>query len=92
VSGQPLSASPAPLLWGRQLVVSPAMPAAQALVGAYAVGGTLYWRHRLRLMVSNSDLDDFTRNLSTVRVELRAALVVDVPAVFGLVTDLVPPV
>jgi len=43
-------------------------------------------------MVSNSDLDDFTRNLSTVRVELRAALVVDVPAVFGLVTDLVPPV
>ena len=75
---------------GTAAPASAAMPAEQALVGAFKVGAVLRWRPRLRVAITNTDADDFTRNLSTVRVELRAALITDVPSAFGLVTGLTP--
>jgi len=45
-------------------------------------------RHRLRVAITNTDADDFTKNLSTVRVEIRYALVVEVPSAFAVVTGL----
>lgn len=69
--------------------MSPAMPADQALVGAFQTCGVLWWRHWLRVSITNTDGDDFTRNLSTVRCELSAALINEVPAAFGVVTGLV---
>ena len=52
------------------------------------IGGSLRVRHRLRVAITNTDADDFTKNLSTVRVEIRYALVVEVPSAFAVVTGL----
>jgi hypothetical protein len=49
----------------------------------------LYKRGALRIDISDSDQDDFIKNLLTVRVEERAAFSTYVPVGFANVTGLV---
>ena len=71
-----------------QLVVSAAMAAGTALVVA-GRAGALYRKGTLRIDISDSNEDDFIKNLLTVRVEQRAAFAVYQPTGFASVTGLV---
>lgn len=53
-----------------------------SLVGDWALGATLFVREGIRILVSDSDQDDFVRNRVTVLCESRVALAVFYPEVF----------
>jgi HK97 family phage major capsid protein len=86
--GDPSSAA-APRLWGLPVVVSNAMAADTVLIGSMAQAATFYNRDGVSVELSDSDGDNFQRNLVTVRAERRCALAVERPAAvrFG---DLTP--
>lgn len=89
LSGLPLSAAPSMTLWGQlQLVVSAAMAAGTALVVA-SRAGAIYRKGGLRLDISDSNEDDFLKNLLTTRIEERAAFAVYRAVGFANVTGLV---
>lgn len=75
-------------LWGKRVVVTPAMAAGSALVGAFAQGGQIFRKGGLTVEASNSHLDFFQRNLTALRAEERLALAVYRPGAFGTVTNL----
>jgi hypothetical protein len=77
------------LLWGRRMTYNAAMASGAALVGSFLLGADLVVKGTLRLAATNSDQDDFVKNLTTFRAEIRAALCTSVPKAFGLVTGLV---
>lgn len=77
-----------PALWGKRVVVTPAMAAGTALVGAFAQGGQIFRKGGLTVEASNSHNDFFQRNLTAIRAEERAALAVYRPGAFGRVTGL----
>jgi len=58
------------------------------LVGSYKFGAEVFWRQGLTFEFTNSDQDDFIKNLITVRCEIRAALAVVHPLAFCQVTGL----
>lgn len=75
-------------LWGVRVIVTPAIAAGTALVGAFTTSAQLWRRSGLTVEMSNSNNDDFEKNMVTVRVEERVALEVARPAGFGKVTGL----
>lgn len=75
-----------PPVWGLRTVVTPAIAAGTALVGAYGQAATLYRKGGVRVESTNSHDSDFTSNLVTVRAEERVALAVRRPAGFVKVT------
>ena len=83
-----------PRLLGKEVITSPVMPEGTAIVGAWAVGATLYQREGVRVEMAASGLGDeagtelFTRNLVRFRAEGRWALAIPYPAAFTQVTDL----
>ena len=89
LSGQPITNAPPMLLWGRPMSISPALVAGTALVGAFQDGATIVLKRGMRLAFTNSDKDDFTKNLGSPRGSRRATLATSVPKSFGLVTGLV---
>jgi len=62
--------------------------AGTVLVGSFKYGAEVFWRQGLTLEFTNSDQDDFIKNLITVRCELRAALAVPHPLAFCSVTGM----
>lgn len=72
-----------PPLWGLRTVVTPAITAGTALVGAYAQAGSVIRKGGVRVESTNSNEDDFTNNRVTIRAEERLALAVRRPS--GLV-------
>jgi HK97 family phage major capsid protein len=68
-----------PNLWGLSTVVTPAIAAGTALVGAFKMATTLYRKGGVRVESTNSHVDDFTNNLIVIRAEERVALAVRVP-------------
>jgi HK97 family phage major capsid protein len=76
-----------PGIWGMNTVTSPNVEKGTALVGAFKAAGSVVTKagSGLRVEVSNSNEDDFTHNLVTVRIEERMALAVRVPAAFSKV-------
>jgi hypothetical protein len=75
-------------LWGQlSLVVSAALAAGSALVVA-SRAGALYPRAFLRVDLSDSDEDDFIKNLLTVRVEECVAFATYKPTGFASVSGL----
>lgn len=76
-----------PGIWGMNTVTSPNIEKGTALVGAFKAAGSVVTKSGsgLRVEVSNSNEDDFTHNLVTVRIEERMALAVRVPAAFSKV-------
>lgn len=86
--GDPASAV-APTLFGRPVVASNAMVAGKVWVGSLAQAATLHTREGIAVDLSDSDSDNFTKNLVTIRAERRLALTVEKPAAarYG---DLIP--
>ncbi|MBQ9020587.1 MAG: phage major capsid protein [Eggerthellaceae bacterium] len=77
-----------PGIWGMRTVVTPAVTAGTAIVGAFKQGGSVVTKsgEGLRVEVSDSNEDDFVKNAVTVRIEERMVLAVRVPAAFAKIT------
>lgn len=69
-----------PRLWGVPVVQSVGMAADTFAVGAFRQHGTIYNREGVVVDMSESDSDNFTKNLITLRAERRLALASEVPA------------
>lgn len=69
-----------PVLFGRRVVTSVGMTADTFAVGAFGDHGTIYDREGVVVEMSDSDSDNFTKNLITLRAERRLALASEVPA------------
>lgn len=77
--GDPAAAA-APSLWGLPVVVSNALTADNVLVASLGLSATFYNREGVSIELSDSDSDNFTKNLVTVRAERRCMLAVERPA------------
>lgn len=87
--GQGPFAAPGPrVLWGYPVAVTVAMTSGVALPGAFRSGAQLFRKGGLVTAASNSHSDFFTKNLTAIRAEERAALAVYRPGGFGEVTGL----
>jgi HK97 family phage major capsid protein len=75
-------------LFGKRVVVTANMTDNTALVGAFRVGGTVFYREGLRVEATNSNEDVFEKNLITIRAEQRETLVIWRPKAFATVTGL----
>lgn len=69
-----------PVLFGRRVVSSVGVTADTFAVGAFGDHGTIYEREGVIVEMSDSDGDNFTKNLITLRAERRLALTSEVPA------------
>jgi HK97 family phage major capsid protein len=75
-----------PPVWGLRTVVTPAIAAGTALVGAFGQAASTIRKGGVRVDTTNTDVDDFEYNRVTVRAEERLALAVRRPAAFAKVT------
>lgn len=69
-----------PMLWGVPVVKSVGMTADNFAVGDFRQHGNIYNREGVVVQMSESDSDNFTKNLITLRAERRLALTSEVPA------------
>lgn len=69
-----------PRLWGLRVVQSVGVAADTFAVGDFTQHGTIYNREGVVVDMSESDSDNFTKNLITLRAERRLALATEVPA------------
>lgn len=77
-----------PAIWGLPAIVTAAIPAGTILVGAFKQGATVLSNGGVQVEATNSNEDDFVKNLMTIRAEERLALAVRVPLAFkSLVKD-----
>jgi HK97 family phage major capsid protein len=76
------------MIWGLRAVVTVSIAQGTALVGAFKYGGQIFRRQGLTLETTNTDQDDFIKNLHTIRAEERLALAVFKPAAFCSVTNI----
>ena len=72
-----------PPLWGLSTVVTSAVAAGTAIVGAFKQSATVYRKGGVRVESTNSDAGKFTSNIITTRIEERVGLAVRIP--LGLV-------
>ncbi len=85
--GAPSDAGPE-RIWGLAVVQTPTIAAGTALVGAFQLGAQVWYREGLRVESTNSNEDDFKKNLIAIRAEQREALTVYRPKAFCSVTGL----
>lgn len=69
-----------PMLWGVPVVKSVGMTADTFAVGNFRQHGNIYDREGVVVQMSESDADNFTKNLITLRAERRLALTSEIPA------------
>ena len=74
--------STAPRAWNLPVVVTPAILTGDYLVGNFALGATVYDRMGVEVLISTENVDDFEKNLATVRCEERVAVGVKRPLAF----------
>lgn len=79
-----------PPIWGLRTVVTPAIAAGTALVGAFGQAASAVSKGGVRVDATNTEGNDFTNNRITVRAERRLLLAVRRPAGFVKV-DLAAP-
>lgn len=75
-----------PGVWGLRTVVTPAVPAGTAVVGAWQVGGAVFRKGGITVDATNSDGEKFRSNITTIRAEERVGLAIYRPAAFVEVT------
>lgn len=75
-------------IFGKRVVVTANMTANTAIVGAWKIGSTLYYRHGIRVEATNSDASDFQFNRVAIRGEQREAAVWWRPTAFCTATGL----
>lgn len=80
-SGGPFAQTPQ-VMWGVPLIPTAAIPQGMALVGDFTIGAQLFIREGVNVLLSDSDQDNFVKNVVTMLAELRAALAVFRPAAF----------
>ena len=68
-----------PRLWGLPVIQSVGMTADTVAVGAFAQAYTIYNRSGVIVELSDSDGDNFQKNLVTIRAERRLALATEIP-------------
>lgn len=74
--------------WGLPVVVTTAIAANTALVGAFGSMAQVFYRNSLVVEASNGYQDFFQRNLTAIRAEQRLALAVYRPQAFHAITAL----
>ena len=72
--------------WGLRVVVTPAAVSGTAIVGDFAQGGKVYRKGGLRMDSTNTDQDDFVKDLVTIRAFQRQVLGVTYANAFCEVT------
>jgi HK97 family phage major capsid protein len=75
-------------IWGLRAVVTSAIAAGTALVGAYATAAQVFRKSGITVEASNSHSDFFTKNKTAIRAEERLALAVYREAAFVKVTGI----
>lgn len=70
------------LLWRLPVVDTNAMPSGKFMVGAFNMAAQIFDREDANIQVSSEDADNFTKNMVTIRVEERLAMVVYRPQSF----------
>ena len=68
-----------PILWGLPVVLSAAMPLMKFWTGNLTIGTSGYVRQEVDVELSTEDGNNFTKNLCTIRAEMRAAFGVAIP-------------
>ncbi|WKB52305.1 phage major capsid protein [Eleftheria terrae] len=71
-----------PVLFNRPVEISSAVPVGNVAVAALAAAGTFHDREAVTIDMSESDGDNFTKNLVTIRAERRCMLAVERPLAF----------
>lgn len=71
-----------PAIWGLPVVVTADIAAGTILVGAFKQGATVLSNGGVQVEATNSNEDDFIKNLMTIRAEERLALAVRAPLAF----------
>lgn len=84
---QPTTPADAPL-WRMRVVVTPAIAAGTALVGAFAAAGQVYRRQAVVIDVSPDHADYFYKDVVAIRATERVGLGILRPAAFGRVTGM----
>ena len=84
--GGPFGAQSVPNLWGIPVCVTTAIAANKFVVGAWKTCGSVVQNGGIRVDSTNSDVDDFEKNLMTIRAEERLALAIRRPAGFKVLT------
>jgi HK97 family phage major capsid protein len=69
-------------MWGLPVVATPAMTAGDFLTGNFQMGATVYDRMGVEVLISTENVDDFEKNLATMRAEERVAIAVKRPGAF----------
>lgn len=75
-----------PNLWGIPVCVTTAVTASQIIVGAFKTCGSVVNKGGVSVEATNTNEDDFVKNLMTIRAEERLALAVRRPAGFKLLS------
>lgn len=75
-----------PNLWGVPVCVTAAVNSGQIIVGAFKTCASVVTNGGVRVESTNSDQDDFIKNLMTIRAEERLALAVRRPVGFKLLS------
>jgi HK97 family phage major capsid protein len=73
-------------VWGLRTVITPAIAAGTAVVGAWQAGAMLFRKGGITIDSTNSDASKFQSNITTIRAEERIGLAVFRPAAFVKVT------
>ena len=84
--GGPFGAQNVPNLWGIPVCVTTAITANKFVVGAFKTCGSVVSKGGVSVEATNSNEDDFVKNLMTIRAEERLALAVRRPAGFKVLT------
>ena len=71
-----------PRVWGLPVVPTVAIAAGTALVGAFREAATLWRKAGVRILMSDSHVDNFTKNILVILAEMRAQLAVYAPPAF----------
>lgn len=82
-----------PVLWGLPVIDSDGMEPGEFLTGAFRMAAQYFEREDIDILVSESNKDNFEKNMVTLRAELRGALAVFRPEAFvtGQFTIAAPP-
>ena len=71
-----------PSLWGLPVVQTQAIAAGDFLTGAFNLAAQIYDRMDVEVLLSSENVDDFEKNMFTIRIEERLALAVYRPEAF----------
>jgi len=71
-----------PRLWNLPVVATNSMPVGDFLVGGFKDGATIFDRMDVEVLISSENVDDFEKNMISIRIEQRFALATFRPDAF----------